>query len=118
MIWYVIENEQWTLTSGIHVIKSGWGNGYVAVPPSHCMHSIDYDRFYYLFEGTPNEIKIHGGITYSDFGNGINAPEDWWVFGFDTKHFDDNLENWPKERVLEETMNLFWQLLELEWGEL
>lgn len=111
MIHYTIENEQWTLNGGLHVIRNGWGNGYVAVPPSHCLYRIDYlDKL--------DQILVHGGLTYSDFGDDENAPKDWWVFGFDTRHFEDTLENWPKERVIEETMSLFWQLLELEWGEL
>lgn len=121
MIWYVIENDAWIPVSTVIPVKlleRGWGNGYVAVPPSHCIHKVDYDRLYYLLEDKPNQISIHGGLTYSNFGDGVHAPKDWWVFGFDTLHFADTIEKWPKEAVIEETMNLFWQLVELEWGEL
>ena len=123
MIWYVIENEKLKVINKLNrkiveALQLGWGNGYVAVPPSHCLHGIDYDRLYYLFEDRPDQICVHGGITYSQFGDGTRAPKDWWVFGFDCMHWNDNLENWPEEKVIEETMSLFWQLLELEWGEL
>ena len=118
MKWYVIENEQ--LIPGLlnprisEGLKFGWGNGYVAVPPSHCLHGVDY------LDCDAVELPpiVHGGLTYARHGDGVNAPKDWWVFGFDTCHWKDNLETWPKEAVEEETMSLFWQLFELEWGEL
>jgi hypothetical protein len=110
MIWYVLENEQLRpdllnpdITEGL---KLGWGNGYVAVPPSHCL----YGHFII------NQIHVHGGVTFSGNGYHVNTPKGWWVFGFDTSHWGDNLENWPKEAVIEETMSMFWQLVELEWG--
>jgi hypothetical protein len=118
MKWYVLEYQHWKGIDLKQVIKRGWGNGYVAVPPSHVLYKKDYDRVYYLLEGTEYEINVHRGLTYSDFGDGINASKNWWVFGFDTSHYDDNLENWPKERVIEETKKLLWQLFEIEWGEL
>lgn len=111
MKWYVVKAPQWKSKFELHTLNTGWGNGYVAVPPSHCLHGVGYvDRIVDI------KLHVHGGITYSQFGNGENAPRDWWVFGFDCMHWNDNLDNWPKEAVIEETMNLFWQLVELEWG--
>jgi hypothetical protein len=107
--WYVIKNPQWKHASGFPVIKSGYGNGYVAVPPTHPAYKIHYDNI---------DIDVHGGLTYSQHGNGKTAPKDWWVFGFDTSHFQDNLENWPKEAVEAETKRLYCQLLDIELGEL
>ena len=113
MKWYVIENEHLIPNAKnptiIQGLRLGWGNGYVAVPPSNCLHGVDY-------LACDNIIEVHGGLTYATTGNGVNAPKDWWVFGFDTCHWGDNLDNWPKEAVIEETMNMFWQLVELEWG--
>lgn len=110
MKWYVLENEQLLpdLLNPIIIdgLKLGWGNGYVALPPSHCLHG----------HHIPNHIHVHGGVTYTGYGYHVNTPKGWWVFGFDTSHWNDNLDNWPKEAVIEETMNLFWQLVELEWG--
>jgi hypothetical protein len=118
MIWYVVPNKHWKRGDGFPVMKKGWGNGYVAVPPSHILYKKHYDEVYYMFEDEAQQISIHGGLTYSQFGDGENAPKDWWVFGFDTNHFQDDIETWPKEKVEEETLDLFWQLFELEWGEL
>ena len=116
MIWYVIENEQLMpnlLNQDItKALQFGWGNGYVAIPPSHCLHCVDYLDC----DNVELPPTVHGGLTYARHGDGINAPKDWWVFGFDTCHYKQNLDNWPKEAVIEETMSLFWQLVELEWG--
>ena len=116
MIWYVLENEQLIpdLLNPIitEALKLGWGNGYVAVPPSHCAHGK------YTGDAIYHNLIVHGGVTYAGYGYHINVPKGWWVFGFDTSHFGDNIDNWPKEAVIEETMSMFWQLVELEWGEL
>jgi hypothetical protein len=118
MIWYVIENEHLIPNAQnpninlVNALTMGWGNGYVAIPPSHCLHSIDYLDC----EAIELPPKVHGGLTYARPGDGVYAPKDWWVFGFDTCHWNDNLDNWPKEAVEAETMSMFWQLVELEWG--
>jgi hypothetical protein len=111
LIWYVIRNPQWKYNNEVSVLKRGWGNGYVAVPPTHPAYKMDYDTLIY-------SIDVHGGLTYTDWGNGENAPKDWWVFGFDTSHFQDDIERWPKEAVEAETKRLFSQLLDIELGEL
>jgi hypothetical protein len=109
MKWYVIKNPHWKSKFELQVIKRGWGNGYVAIPPGHPAYKMDYDCLEF-------DLKVHGGITYADFGDGTNAPKDWWVFGFDTSHFGDSLSSWPEDKVIEETKELFIQLLEIEWG--
>jgi len=113
MMWYVLENQHWKDSFAEQVIKRGWGNGYVAVTPSHCLYGKGENSY-----SISSKIKVHGGLTYSQHGDGDYAPKDWWVFGFDTSHFGDNLQRWSKEDVEEETKKLFWQLLEVEWGEL
>lgn len=112
MKWYVIKNQHWKCSFEVQIIKRGWGNGYVAIPPSHCLHGVDYSEC----DNVEFPPIVHGGLTYARPGDDLNVPKDWWVFGFDTSHFGDNIENWPEEAVIEETMNLFWQLVELEWG--
>jgi len=109
MICYVIRNAQWVTPNDIPVIKRGWGNGYVAIPPTHPAYKMDYDTLMY-------KIDVHGGLTYANFGDGEDAPKHWWVFGFDTSHWNDNLETWPKEAVEAETKRLFCQLLDIELG--
>lgn len=79
----------------------GWGNGYVIIPKGHPLHGKDYNEI----EG----IDVHGGITLSESANGLTGifrqkriPKDCWILGFDTAHFADTLETWPKKRVLKE----------------
>jgi hypothetical protein len=120
MKWYVIRNPQWKYNNEVSVLKRGWGNGYVAVPPTHPAYKMDYATIIYPMDYATiiYPIDVHGSLTYSDFGNGQNAPKDWWVFGFDTSHYNDNLDRWPKEAVEAETKRLYCQLLDIEWGEL
>ena len=112
----------------------GWGNGYVAVPPKHPLHGMDYDKIvkvkdensikfnenwigllcYSIGDRTEGEIplnlaiNVHGGITLARAPKDMKyvpscIPSDWWVFGFDTCHADDDILSWPKERVRSET---------------
>ena len=111
MIWYVIENNQPKTPHLIPYLDKGWGNGYVAIPPTHPAYKMDYDTLMY-------EIDIHGGVTFAGFPNTLNEHKDWWVLGFDTCHYGDTLLKWPKEAVEAETKRLFCQLLEIELGEL
>jgi len=120
MIWYIIENTEkrehlTTTVSGNIFFKRGWGNGYVAVPPTHPLHleDITQDKISLV-----QSLDVNGGVTYNDHGDGVHAPEDWWVFGFDTSHFGDIIEKWPKEAVEAETKRLYCQLLDIELGEL
>lgn len=120
MIWYVIENTDkrkymTTSVSADILIEKGWGNGYVAVPPTHFLHleHITKEKISLV-----QSLDVNGGITYNDWGNGELAPKDWWVFGFDTAHSGDTIEKWPKEAVEAETKRLYCQLLDIELGEL
>jgi signal peptidase I len=113
LIWYT-KISGWKTNLNNQFIKrlaGGWGNGYVAVPPTHPAYKMDYDTLMY-------NINVHGNLTYSQFGDGKNAPKEWWVFGFDTNHYTDDINIWPKEAVEAETKRLYCQLLDIEWGEL
>lgn len=83
--------------------ETGWGNGYVAVPPKHPWHGKDYDSI---------NIDIHGGLTFAASATGIRWPEvpnnidDYWIVGFDCAHYGDNLSTCPKEFVETETQKL------------
>lgn len=87
----------------------GYANGYVAVPPEHPYHGVDYDKLL---------VDVHGGLTFDTSAKEINNAiqsglwrdieflgedtelhDDYWVFGFDTLHCDDSLTNWPRERL-------------------
>ena len=113
MKWYVVANPHWKGINLEQIIRRGWGNGYVAIPPSHCLYGKGENSL-----SVSGKIKVHGGLTYAQHGDGDYAPKHWWVFGFDTSHIGDTLTNWPKEAVEDETKRLFCQLLDIELGEL
>lgn len=81
--------------SGLLFCQTGWGNGYVHLPPEHPFHGVHYDEI---------PVDVHGGLTYSENENGS------WVIGFDTRHHGDTLEKWPMEKVEAETIRLRDQL--------
>lgn len=97
----------------------GYANGYVAVPKDHPFFGKGYDEV---------GIEVHGGLTFACSGDNITVKslpetevlegclhdldENWWVFGFDTCHYGDSLENWTREAVIDETLSLKKQLEE------
>ena len=100
--------------------KAGYANGYVAVPPEHPLHGVNYNDV--------DNIEVHGGLTFSNSMEEIKAdgwhddtecigfdsfddiPKDYWVFGFDTAHAYDNPTVWNRETCIEETKYLKEQL--------
>lgn len=78
--------------------------GYVEVP----RHNVAYAAHY--TSKVLDDIKVHGGITYSDTGRDNNG--EWWI-GFDTMHYSDTPETWPIEKVIEETNKLAEQVANL-----
>ena len=92
------------------ILDRGWGNGYVVVFKGHPAYGKHYDEI---------DVDIHGGVTFSESSNDIDWPEiteemrDGWVIGFDTAHYSDNMERWPKEEVKIETEYLKSQLVKM-----
>lgn len=102
------------------MLKAGYANGYVAVPPEHPLHGVNYNDV--------DNIEVHGGLTFSNSMEEIKAdgwhddtecigfdsfddiPKDYWVFGFDTAHAYDNPTVWNRETCIEETKYLKEQL--------
>lgn len=78
----------------IIIYEHGWGNGYVHLPKGHKYFGIDANDIPY---------EVHGGLTFADEIDG------YWVIGFDTCHYGDTLEKWPKKAVWEETQRLLRQ---------
>jgi len=96
----------------LHGMRHGWGNGYVVIPNGHPMYGKHYDEV---------PVDVHGGLTFSESVNSVignfteltEEMKDGWVFGFDTAHYNDSMERWPKEAVEMETENLKSQFVEL-----
>lgn len=70
-------------------------------------------------------VRVHGGITY-DSGIDVDSPlipltalpspdvlKTLRCIGFNTLHCDGTRDNWPIERVKEETLSLMQQIEEL-----
>lgn len=116
MKWVVVENdwywkkipEQFRKEMGFEV---GWGNGYAIIPPTHPLAGKDYYE-------VSKHVRVHEGLT---FGKRIGSdlieafkldPENIgsYIYGFDTCHYEDNIQKWPKEAVEAEAQNLAEQL--------
>jgi len=76
----------------------GWGNGYVHIHKD--LVDVDFDRSIIL-----HTIYVHGGITFDEFS------DNYYVFGFDTSHYGDNLSKWSKEDVEKETISFYERIL-------
>lgn len=99
-------------------MNKGWGNGYVLIPEGHPLHGKHYDSI---------EVDVNGGLTFSELiteelvngwneisGNGLTKDDiGGWLVGFDTCHYNDTMERWPKEAVKAETDRLAEQLTAL-----
>lgn len=94
-------------------MDKGWGNGYVVIPVGHPAHGKHYDSI---------DVEVHGGLTFSELidekmlkewaaNHGLTADDiGKWVVGFDTCHYADNQNNWPKDAVQKETDKLAAQI--------
>lgn len=71
--------------------------GYVGVPKGHPLYGKQY---------TELDIAVHGGLTFSDRGDGQYLDRRHWWFGFDCAHYGDTLAFWTLERVKGETQKL------------
>ena len=96
----------------------GWGNGYVLIPEGHKLHGMSYDN---IHEKYP-DLKVHCGLTFSSLVDTemINEwpelskeDEGGWLVGFDTCHYQDDIERWPMEAVQAEADKLMMQLNKL-----
>lgn len=100
MRWFIKEND-WS--------KRGWGNGYVVLDKDHPFYGLHCDDI---------DVDVHGSLTFGKYidQNFIDSWEgllqkdlDKYIIGFDTAHSGDTLENWSKENVEAETIDLFLQ---------
>jgi hypothetical protein len=78
--------------------------GYVGVPTSHKLYGFGYDS------PLVRELHVHGGITYSKFGNFGMSAKSYWYFGFDCFHFCDISDPKDETYVQNEIDSLLCQL--------
>ena len=115
----IVENHLKKLMKTVPSLKYefGWGNGYVLLPPSHPYFGLHYDNI---------DVDIHGGLTLSqsfdantflEWTEGLEIDgnitrknyqnfDGYWMIGFDTAHYGDDMIRCSKEYVLEETKSL------------
>lgn len=79
------------------------GNGYVGIPKWYPFYKKNYSEL-------NKYVIIHGGLTFSDF----NEDKSLWIIGFDTNHYNDDMNNFPYDFVLNETIYLREQCLKLK----
>jgi hypothetical protein len=67
------------------VIRMSWGvwNGYVILPKGHIFHGKN------MGDKEIEDLRVHGGVTYTDSGGGIWSKKNDWIIGFDTDHMYD-----------------------------
>ena len=89
-------------------VKAGYANGYVAIPPEHPLFGKSYD------EAMEAGIETHGGLTFNEKSDVLikawnddnlilldnELPAGYYVFGFDTMHYNDSLETCSREYVV------------------
>ena len=72
---------------------------YVGLPKEHKYYNMHYELI---------DVDVHGGLTYSDRGNGYPVKDDRWWIGFDCAHYTDAKDlDLLKELNDENTYNIF-----------
>lgn len=92
--------------------QHGWGNGYVAIPPTSSWHGVDYHQI---------PVSVHGGLTWSSKASevrerGVEVPPcidgNDWVVGFDTvRLWDAELTEQDVERETYKLLGALEQLI-------
>ena len=75
---------------------------YIGVTKDSLLYNVEYDDLGF--------IDVHGGLTYSEEGDGKYLPKDYYWFGWDYAHAGDYFNNnfykgdkrWTTEEIIEE----------------
>jgi hypothetical protein len=57
---------------------------YVGIPKGHPLAGVNYDNLYNY-----QIPRVHGGLTFSDWGNDKYFPNGYWWIGWDYAHYGD-----------------------------
>ena len=93
-LWVFFQEIYKNLT--FEVSNRGWGNEYVKLPKWHPYYEKNYEEI---------PINCYGGLTYS----GLDDDENYWVIGFDTNHYNDDIIIWSVDYVIKETHDIMLQ---------
>ena len=114
--WFVVKND-WM--NDKFITSHGEANWYVAITKEHPYYEVDYwtvDKE--LIDKA--DFAVHWWLTYGEHLSKAwplikeaylklewtSADDDMWIFGFDTNHIHDRLDNWPMDKVIEHTQRL------------
>lgn len=104
---YLIKNHLHDIKTDTNLgeweISMNLPGGYVGIPKWHPFYKKNYSEL-------NKYVIIHGGLTFSDF----NEDKCLWIIGFDTNHYNDDINNFPYDFVLNETKYLREQCLKLK----
>jgi len=105
---FIVKNKQWSELIDLDVsinfgmsIQNGFANGYVCIPSWHP---------YYLKNYTDIPVNVHGGLSFSAY----DKQKNMWVIGFDTFHYNDNINNCSFDFVKEQTFFLREQCMNIK----
>ena len=90
--WFVKKSE------GLYIAERGWGNGYAIVPKGNHLYGKSTSEVHAMLSKR-SDIKLYSEITFSGTMN--YEGKQYSSIGFDTNHFGDTIEKWPKEKVEE-----------------
>lgn len=106
-----LRENTWIGFDALTKLQRGWGNGYVALPKRHPYFGLGREQI-----NEKLDYYVHGGLTFASHSSDLDWEEvkdmdDMWIVGWDTAHFSDTMETWPKERVFLENQKLYLHLL-------
>lgn len=92
--------KDWVTASGLRAVvlklEIGHRCGYVGVPKTHPFSGKSYHaRLYWVddVESIEDNIRVHGGVTFSGWNPTYPVASNLWWIGFDCAHCDDNPTN-------------------------
>ena len=102
---YIMVNSKSKLNKCL--FPQGQANGYIICHVSHPWFDMDYQHI---------PVEVHGGLTFGHSCSELSwnirrryKNKDYYIYGWDTKHSDDNETKWTIKNVIEENNLLYMQ---------
>lgn len=115
---YFVKSLDWfTNTRGMRG-SFGWGNGYILLPKDHPCFGMEYSDIYENYPNTSFNVEITFSRSSFDVLDWDELPQEarvneHWVVGFDTMHWGDTEEKWPKSKVESESAKMAFTFFEI-----